>query len=326
MKYSAESFILKNGGRDPSLKNYKGVLLYGFDEHLIQVLEQEVLALFKTRIVRTTQTEVQNNLEIINPSIDMFSKESAELVVIENTTDTFLKILETKTFHVKLLLKGDLKSKSKLIKFVEDQKDWASIACYESHLGTAEALMTAHLGKVIPEFLPLAKDALELKNQINIEKILASTNFNNQSFTLNQSSATLAASLLEYALFTPEKLLKSMFDDSIEEFSSVGFVRTLTNYSLKFLELLEKIEILGVSVEGALQTIFPPIFFKIRPFYVRVLQNFNFNQCKKMTLLFQEIEKEIKSNNSLAEEIFWGRLLTLQNDLKVSQKIPIYKA
>jgi hypothetical protein len=47
--------------------------------------------------------------------------------------------------------------------------------------------MTAHLGKVIPEFLPLAQDALELKNQINIEKILASTNFDKQNFTLNQS-------------------------------------------------------------------------------------------------------------------------------------------
>ena len=326
MKYSPESFILQNTHKSSSLKNLKGVLLYGFDDHLIQVLEQEVITLFNTRMIRVNQAEVQNNLSIINPSVDMFSKDVLELIIIENVTDTFLKTLENEKFHVKLLLKGDLKAKSKLIKFTEDQKDWLSIPCYESHLGTAEALMMAHLGKVIPDLLSLSRNTLELKNQINIEKILASTNFERKNISLNQSTAVLITSLFEYALFSPEKLLKSMFEEVLREFSGVGFARSLNNYSLKFAELREKIEILGISVEASIQTIFPPLFFKIRPFYVRVLQNLNFNQCKKMALLFQSIEKEIKSNNTLAEEIFWGKLLTLQHYIQNSHLIHAYKS
>ncbi len=315
MKYTPESFIIQNAKNKPSLKNLSGVLLYGFDEKLIQILEQEVCNLFEMRTIRLTQAELLSNLDILNPPIDMFASNTTNLVIIENATDALVKTLESAIIHVKLLIKGDLKSKSKLVKFAEDHKSWGSVSCYESHLGTAEALMTSHLGKVIPALLSLSTDAIELKNQINIQKIHQNNNLEQDLLLLSQNMPILAASLLENALFSPRTLDKRMFDELIEELSGVGLARLFTNHLLKFIELREKIEIFNLSHDSAIANMTPPLFFKLRPFYSKSIQSLNMNQCIQAVVIFQKVEKEIKSSNIHALQNFWGHLLTLSNTI-----------
>lgn len=311
MKYTPESFIIQNAKNRAALQNLEGVLLYGFDEKLIQIMEQEVCDLFEMRHSRVSQAELQNNLEILNPPMDMFASNATNLVIVENATDALVKTLESAKIHVKLLVKGDLKAKSKLVTFAESHKSWGAVSCYESHLGTAEALMTSHLGKVIPEILTLSSDAIELKNQINIQKIHPNNTPAQDILLLSQNTPILAATMLENALFVPHLLEKRVFDELIEELSHVGLVRLFTNHLLKFTQLREKIERFGVSPDAAIASMAPPLFFKLRPFYTKSISSLTMNQCIKAVQVFQKIEQEIKSSNVHAVQVFWGHLLTL---------------
>ena len=241
----------------------------------------------------------------------MFASNTTNLVIVENATDALVKTLESAKIHVKLLIKGDLKAKSKLVMFAEGGKSWGAVSCYESHLGTAEALMTSHLGKVMPELLTLSSDAIELKNQINIQKIHQSNTPAQDILCLSQNMPIMAAMLLENALFAPHLLDQRMFDELIEELSHVGLVRLFTNHLLKFTQLREKIERFGVSPDAAIASMTPPLFFKLRPFYTKSISSLSMEKCIKTVQIFQKIEQEIKSNNTHAVQVFWGHLLTL---------------
>jgi hypothetical protein len=68
------------------------------------------------------------------------------------------------------------------------------------------------------------------------------------------------------------------------------------------------------------------LFFKSRPFYIKILQTLGFDQCKKLAFLFYSIEKNLKSSHSLVDETFWGSLLTLQKYIEKPLLKSIYTA
>ena len=309
MKLSPESLIGRIAQNKEALKEVLGVLLYGFDENLIEVLEQEIIGSLGFRTKRLTQSEILKDLSVLNPPVDLFNLKVDTLLIVENATDALLKVLEAEKVSVKLIIKGDFAKKSKIVKSFEDHTYFVSVAAYEANLAFAESLMRKHLGKVIPAFLPLAQDVLELQNQIRFYKLHPQTSFD-IDFASSLNFTVAGVEFLNNALFFPKRLAKNSFNDLYEELNAVGISRIFLNHLLKCLSIKE---IMGESLifEDAIFKIYPPIFFKVKPFYASWVGKLSIDQIKSLVKVFNNLELLAKSNSPYISDLYWGEFLNL---------------
>ena len=277
----------------------------------------------KSIVVNQTQEEILNNQDSFFQ--DLFNESlfgDKKIYFIEKSDDKILSLIENiseKLDDQKIFLYAEiLNKKSKLRNYFEKSKEFAAIACYSDSEITLKKIITQRLKnikglnndsiKIIIDNSSLNRSKLnnelskietcfyqkELKN----DKLIELLNINeNDSFNILRDAAFTGQSS------STNKLLNETI---IDEDKSFFYLSTINQRLRKINDILSTKD---HSLEQAIDSIKPPIFWKDKP--NMLLQCKKWNQ-KKIKKLFQEtyiLEIKLKSHTDIVKKVLLKKLM-----------------
>lgn len=297
----------------------KSVLIYGPDKGLISNACNEIsITLIKNIETLSYQNAAMQGFDITLNNINLFS--SANLVKITNSPtsiDSNLKnLLLSGTHHIPIFIADELAPTSSLRKFFESEDSCAALACYHDDENTIRKIAGARIiaaGKTISSdalgFLShhLIGDRYIIENEL--EKLLAFT-YDKKNITLTDVEQSISTSIVA----SPDALCiafakgdaKRYFTESAkllaENISIIWIIRALIRYYTN-LYIVSVSKENGLSLESAISSLKPPIFFKYLADF-KLIET-KTSKAKIITILsmLNTAEKESKSSTTSAENI-----------------------
>ena len=241
---------------------------------------------------------------------------------IEKADDKILDIIKKiskKLTDQKIFLFAEiLDKKSKIRSHFEKSKDLAIIPCYADNELNLKKIITERLKKIKGLNSENIKIIIENSNldrtKLNNELDKIETCFNDKEIKIaelikllnineNESFDKLRDAALAGQNNSTNKLLNETI---IDEDRSFYYLNSINQRVRKILEI---ISIEGKSLEQAIDTLKPPIFWKDKPYII--LQAKKWNQ-KKINKLFREtynLEIKLKSNSNIIKKVFLKKLI-----------------
>jgi DNA polymerase-3 subunit delta len=219
--------------------------------------------------------------------------------------------LETNNFLI--IEAGDLDKRSKLRNLSEKSPKIASIACYEEDASQlipqikemlAAYNMEADHDALLFMATHLAHNRLMLKSEI---QKLISYKGDDKKIILDDLKEIISSHsnlFLDEACWTAadgsyvetDKALTQLMDQSI---APVSVLRAAQNHFNKLLYV--KMQILaGTSLDKALFSLRPPLFFKVKNKFIQQVQRWNISDLQEVLNLLQHTEQECKKTNTNA--------------------------
>jgi DNA polymerase-3 subunit delta len=302
------------------LKKNNCYLFYGENEGLKdQVIENN----FKKKYLKKTFYYDEN--EILNNKDNFFDAiltksffENEKLIIINRSTDKIIfiveEILEKKINDLVLIFKSaSLEKKSKLRSLFEKKKEIVCIPFYEDNNQT--------LSSIISQFfknnnIPISQQSINLivnrckgdrqnlkneldkiesfikdKKKIQISEILQLTNLSE-----NYSATELVDNCLAK---NRNKTINILNENNYNLEDCIIIIRTMLAKAKRLLKLFQEINTLN-SIESAISSIKPPIFWKDKQIVKDQINNWSRENIEFLIFRINEIELLIKSNSSIA--------------------------
>ena len=293
---------------------------YGFKQDIKNKIK---LNNSKTIIKSFFQEEILKNeddfyQELFN--VSLFGEKKINF--IEKADDKMLDIIKKislKLTDQKIFLFAEILDKrSKLRSHFEKSKNLAIIPCYADNELNLKKIITERLKKIKGFNSENTKIIIENSNldrtKLNNELDKIETCFHDKEMKIaelikllnineNESFNNLRDAALAGQNNSTNKLLNETI---IDEDRSFYYLNSINQRVRKILEI---ISIEGKSLEQAIDTLKPPIFWKDKPYII--LQAKKWNQ-KKINKLFREtynLEIKLKSNSNIIKKVFLKKLI-----------------
>ena len=295
-------------------------LFYGENEGLKdQIIENNFKKKYSKKTFYYDESEILNNKDNFFDAI--LSKsffENEKLIIINRSTDkiTFIveEILEKKINDLVLIFNSSsLEKKSKLRSLFEKNKEIACIAFYEDTNQTLSSITSQFFRN---NKIPISQQSINLivnrcrgdrqnlKNELNkIESFIKNKNKIQVSEILrltNLAENYSVTELIDNCLAkNKNKTINILNENNYNLEDCIIIIRTMLAKAKRLLKLFQKMNTSN-SVESAISSITPPIFWKDKQIVKDQINNWS---CKNIELLIfriSEIELLIKKNSSIA--------------------------
>ena len=302
------------------LKKNNCYLFYGDNEGLKdQIIENNFKKKYSKKTFYYDESDILNNKDNFFDAILTKSFfENEKLIIVNRSTDkiTFIveEILEKKINDLILIFNSaSLEKKSKLRSLFEKNREIACIAFYEDNNQTLSSITSQFFKN---NKIPISQQSINLivnrckgdrqnlKNELNkienfikdkkkiqISEILQLTNL-----AENYSATELIDNCLAK---NRKKTINILNENNYNLEDCIIIIRTMLAKAKRLLKLFQEINTLN-SIESAISSIKPPIFWKDKQIVKDQINNWSRENIEFLIFRINEIELLIKSNSSIA--------------------------
>jgi DNA polymerase-3 subunit delta len=305
------------------LNNYNFYLFYGDNEGL---KEETIKNLFEKnyleKIHRYEEKEIVDNTNtFFNSVLTKSFFDNEKLIIINRTTDKIKEIIEEiiekNPEDIQIILNSkNLEKKSSLRKFFEKEKSIICVPFYEDN--------NQALNSIISQFfrdkkVPISQQLINILigrsrgDRKNLNNELSKI----ESFSLNKKNISLheiiqltnladnysASELVDHSLAkNTKKTISILNENNYSDEDGIIIIRTLLSKLKRLVKIYELIDE-DYSIDQAISSIKPPIFWKDKPLVSQQIKLWGRNQLKSLIYECNEIELLIKKNSNLAKNI-----------------------
>ena len=305
------------------LENYNFYLFYGDNEGL---KEETIKNFFEkkylNKIFRYEEKEILNDVDVFyNNVLTKSFFDNEKLIIINRLSDKIKviieELIEKKPEDIKFILNSkNLEKKSNLRKLFEKEKTIIVIPFYEDSNQTLNSIVSQFFrNKKIPISQQLINILIERsrgdrKNLNNeLQKI--------ESFSLNKKNMTLqaiikltnladnysASELIDHSLAkNTRKTVNILNENNFSDEDNIIIIRTLLTRLKRLVKIHELIDEKN-SIDQAVTSFKPTIFWKDKPLVTQQIHSWNKNLLKDLIYKTNEIELLVKKNSVLAKKI-----------------------
>ncbi len=295
------------------------ILLYGPDKGLISYTCTEISKLSGKEIKSISYKDAENKgLDIILNNASLFNKgEIIKITDVPQTIDnSFKALLLGKIHNFPILIADELSPSSSLRKFFEAEESLASFGCYAADEKATALLIRQTIAESSKKItsdavaylaMHLAGDRFLIMSELG--KLLLYTH-DKDNIELSDVSEIISRSLMT----SPDKLCISFAKGNAgqyfielekllaENISPVWIIRALIRYYIN-LYIAVSLKDRGESLESAIQSIKPPIFFKYVQDFRQIV---SISETKGIINVLKNLEMaeiECKSSGASADKI-----------------------
>jgi DNA polymerase-3 subunit delta len=305
------------------LGNYNYYLFYGINEGL---KEEIIKNLFEknyiNKIHRYEEKEILDNIDdFFNSVLTKSFFDNEKLIIISRVTDKIKviieELIEKNPKDIQFILNSkNLEKKSTLRKFFEKEKSIICIPFYEDNNQTLNSIISQFFRN---KKMPISQQLIN----IIIERSRGDTkNLNNElskieGFLLNKKKINLkeiinltnladnysASELIDHSLAkNTRKTVSILNENNYSDEDNIIIIRTLLSRLKRLVKIYELVDKKN-TIDQAISSFKPPIFWKDKPLVTQQLKSWNKNELKNLIYEGSEIELLIKKNSGLAKNI-----------------------
>ena len=308
-----------------NLDNKNILLFYGENVGLKNEFKNKIKLKNKnSEIVRFNQEEIiKDDEKFVNEIFNISLFDKKKIYFIESSSDKILEVfknIEDKLSDQKIYLFAEvLDKKSKLRNYFEKSSNIGAVACYADNeisikkiildkLRGFEGLSSQNINMIIEN---TNLDRVRLDNELDkINTYFTNKKINadtlellldirvNDSFNLLKDEA-----LCGNKIKTNKLLSNTVMDDD----KNIFYLNIINQRMNKLIETSELVK--NLSLENAVNTIKPPIFWKDKPMFMIQAKKWNKNKIKNVLKKIYDLEVKIKSNSIINKNILVKKLL-----------------
>lgn len=308
-----------------NLNNKNILLFYGENVGLKNEFKNKIKLKNKnSEIIRFNQEEIIKEEEkFVNEIFNISLFDKKKIYFIESSSDKILEVfknIEDKLSDQKIYLFAEvLDKKSKLRNYFEKSSNIGAVACYADNeisikkiildkLRGFEGLSSQNINMIIEN---TNLDRVRLDNELDkINTYFTNKKINadtlellldirvNDSFNLLKDEA-----LCGNKIKTNKLLSNTVMDDD----KNIFYLNIINQRMNKLIETSELVK--NLSLENAVNTIKPPIFWKDKPMFMIQAKKWNKNKIKNVLKKIYDLEVKIKSNSIINKNILVKKLL-----------------
>ena len=308
-----------------NLNNKNILLFYGENVGLKNEFKNKIKLKNKnSEIVRFNQEEIIKEEEkFVNEIFNISLFDKKKIYFIESSSDKILEVfknIEDKLSDQKIYLFAELlDKKSKLRNYFEKSSNIGAVACYADNeisikkiildkLKGFEGLSPQNINMIIEN---TSLDRVRLDNELDkIITYFTNKKINTDSLELlldirvNDSFNLLKDEALCGNKIKTNKLLSNTVMDDDKNIFYLNIINQRMNKLIETFELTK-----NISLENAVNTIKPPIFWKDKPMFMIQAKKWNKNKIKNVLKKTYDLEIKIKSNPIINKNILVKKLL-----------------
>jgi len=305
------------------LKNHNFYLFYGENEGLKdETIKNLFEKIYLDKIQRYEEKEILDNINnFFNSVLTKSFFDNEKLIIINRASDKIKSVIEEliekNPEDVQFILNSkNLEKKSNLRKLFEKGKSNVCVPFYEDNNQTLNSIINLFFrSKKIPISQQLINILIErsrgdrknLKNEL--EKI--------ENFSLNKKNITLqeiikltnladnysASELIDHSLAkNTRKTVSILNENNYSDEDNIIIIRTLLTRLKRLLKIYELVDEKN-SIDLAVSSFKPPIFWKDKPLITQQIKAWEKNELKNLIYDSNKIELLIKKNSGVAKNI-----------------------
>ena len=305
------------------LSNHKYYLFYGNNEGLKEEIIKNLFEKnYPDKIHRYEEKEILDNINnFFNSVLTKSFFDNEKLIIINRATDkireTVEELIEKNPEDIKIILNSkNLEKKSTLRKIFEKEKTIICVPFYEDNNQTLNSMISLFFRK---KKIPISQqlinilversrgDRKNLKNEL--EKI--------ENFSLNKKSLNIeeiikltnladnysASELVDHSLAKNiRKTVTILNENNYSDDDNIIIIRTLLAKIKRLVKIYELVDEKN-SVEEAISSYKPTIFWKDKPLVTQQIRSWKKEHLKNLIYKTNEIELLIKKNSAIAKNI-----------------------
>ena len=308
-----------------NLEDKNILLFYGENVGLKNEFKNKIkLSNKNSEVIRFNQEEIIKDQEKFNNemfNISLF--EQKKIYFIENSSDKILDIfkdVEDKLTDQKLYLFAELlDKKSKLRNYFEKSNNIGVIACYADNEMSIKKIIQDKLKgfeDLSPQNINMIIESTSLNRvKLNNELDKIITYFTNKKINTNSLELLLDIKVNDnFNLLKDEALCgnrnrtnKLLSDTIMDADKNILYLSMINQRMNKLIETSELTK--NISLENAVNTIKPPIFWKDKPMFMIQAKKWNKNKIKNVLKKTYDLEIKIKSDPIVDKNILVKKLL-----------------
>ncbi|MDA9083868.1 DNA polymerase III subunit delta [Candidatus Pelagibacter sp.] len=305
------------------LENYNFYLFYGDNEGL---KEETIKNFFEkkylNKIFRYEEKEILNDVDVFyNNVLTKSFFDNEKLIIINRLSDKIKviieELIEKKPEDIQFILNSkNLEKKSNLRKLFEKEKTIIAIPFYEDNNQTLNSIVSQFFrNKKIPISQQLINILIERsrgdrKNLNNELQKIESFSLNKKNMTsqaiiklTNLADNYSASELIDHSLAkNTRKTVNILNENNFSDEDSIIIIRTLLTKLKRLVKIHELIDEKN-SIDQAVTSFKPTIFWKDKPLVTQQIRSWNKNLLKDLIYKTNEIELLVKKNSVLAKKI-----------------------
>jgi len=305
------------------LKKKQFFLFYGDNEGLKEEIIKDLFEKnYLDKTFRYEEKEVLENLDdFFNNILTKSFFDNEKLIVINRATDKLKRIIEelmeTNPQNVQIILNSkSLEKKSILRKFFEKEKSNICVPFYEDNNQTLSSIITQFFRiKKIPISQKLINILIErsrgdrknLNNELSkIENYLINKkniNFREIIELTNLADNYSASELIDHSLAKNTRKTAAILNEN--NYSDEDYIIIIRTLLAKLKRLIKIHELVNEkdSIEHAISSFKPPIFWKDKQIVTQQIKSWDKKNLKNLVYKSNDIELLIKKNSSIAKNI-----------------------
>ena len=308
-----------------NLNNKNILLFYGENVGLKNEFKNKLKLKNKnSEIIRFNQEEIIKEEEkFVNEIFNISLFDKKKIYFIESSSDKileFFKNIEDKLSDQKIYLFAELlDKKSKLRNYFEKSNNIGAVACYADNeisikkiildkLRGFEGLSSQNINMIIEntnlDRVRLDNELDKINTYFTNKKINADTLELLLDIRVNDSFNLLKDEALCGNKIKTNKLLSNTVMDDDKNIFYLNIINQRMNKLIETSELAK-----NLSLENAVNTIKPPIFWKDKPMFIIQAKKWNKNKIKNVLKKIYDLEVKIKSNSIINKNILVKKLL-----------------
>ncbi|MDJ1407579.1 MAG: DNA polymerase III subunit delta [Candidatus Midichloria sp.] len=305
-------------------------LVYGSDEGAIRIVREKLISRFLPSkedkihgLQSITYNQLISNLATLNDffySSSLFAEKKLLLIedCSENLNSDIAKILQKNTEAVDsavLFTAGEVRKNSRIVKSLEAIHGALIIPCYKPDYQTIVNIIRNWLiaKKIsydanLPTELAFIMPSNRLLIERELEKLALYCSYQKLTVTaiaelFTNYSAELSLEDLANAFFTGniKKFLKEITTN--QGYTSIFIIRALQNYAARLKQVKDLLNA-GKSLNEALLTLTPPLFFKNRDRFLDILKSISLEHINNYLYNLLLLESSIKKDGMSDKDIY----------------------
>ena len=305
------------------LNNFNFYLFYGDNDGLKEEVIKNLFEInYLEKIHKYEEKEILDNTNyFFNSVLTKSFFDNEKLIIINRATDKIKmvveELVEKNLEDIKFILNSkNLEKKSTLRKFFEKDKSIICVPFYEDNKQTLNSIISQFFrNKKISISQQLVNILIErsrgdrknLKNEltkienfslnkknINIKEVIKLTNLSD-----NYS----ASDLIDHSLAkNTRKTVNILSENNYSDEDNIIIIRTLISRLKRLVKIYELIDDKN-TVDQAISSFKPPIFWKDKPLVIQQIKSWGKNELKGLIYKSNDIELLIKKNSNIANNI-----------------------
>ena len=309
------------------LDKYFITLIYGENIGMKDDIKNEIKKFFNDyEKIAFTQDEILKDYKILNEQVDNTSLFSQKKIIFiseisDKIKDLISEILENQKSDIKIFLFAqNLDKKSTIRKIFEKNNEAGVIACYKDN----ERALSDYIRKKLEGYTGLSQQMINFlinNSGLNRKTVFHEINKIKSLFSdkkihieklpelLNNNNNLEFDDVRDYCLCAEkEKLNYSLGSVTFQNENAYFYLSILGARLEKLLNLNYMLEE-EKSLEKAVDTIKPPIFWKDKPIFNKQLKKWNIKKLKEAKRILFKTELQIKKNANLNNNVLLKNLI-----------------